>query len=188
MTNARFVSLLIFAAATALPASAAPGHESITTQQVATAINGMGMKVAPEQVTLLADVVASTSTPNLKVESMEHWGADRMRVRLNCANHEDCLPFYVSIKIQSGMGQSAAEVALPLRAPAALPGVDVHPPVVRAGSPATLVLEGDHVHIKVAVVCLENGVAGQKIRVMTADHTKTFTALVVDNTVLRGSL
>jgi hypothetical protein len=37
--------------------------------------------------------------------------------------------------------------------------------VVRAGSRAILLLDGGHVHVRLNVVCLENGAAGQRIRV-----------------------
>jgi flagella basal body P-ring formation protein FlgA len=57
-----------------------------------------------------------------------------------------------------------------------------------AGSRATLLLEGDHVHIQVPVVCLQNGAVGQTIRVASPDHKQTYVAQVTGNNVLRGRL
>jgi flagella basal body P-ring formation protein FlgA len=49
-------------------------------------------------------------------------------------------------------------------------------------------LDGGHVHIRLSVVCLENGDPGQRIRVESKDPHQTFIAEVVDGGVLRGSL
>jgi flagella basal body P-ring formation protein FlgA len=59
---------------------------------------------------------------------------------------------------------------------------------MHAGAPATLLLEGARVHIRLAVVCLENGAPGQTIRVASRDHRQTYMAKVVDEEVLRASL
>jgi hypothetical protein len=183
MANYKFISIVILSVTMALPAAAATGYDSITKEQVAAAMSGAGVKVSADQVTLLTDVVSTTSTPALKVESMERWGADRMRVRLDCAKHEDCLPFYVAVRWMQGDTALLAQAAAP--APAR---VDPSSYVVRAGSSAILMLEGDHVHIRIPVVCLENGTPGQTIRVASKDHRLTYTARVVDGIVLKGSL
>jgi flagella basal body P-ring formation protein FlgA len=60
--------------------------------------------------------------------------------------------------------------------------------VVRAGSPAVLLIEGDHIHIQIQVVCLENGAPGQTIRASSKDHRQTYTAKVGEDAVLRGKL
>ena len=60
--------------------------------------------------------------------------------------------------------------------------------VVRAGSPAVLLLDSDHVHIRLSVICLENGSTGQKIRVESKDPRQTYVAEVIDGGILRGSL
>jgi flagella basal body P-ring formation protein FlgA len=44
------------------------------------------------------------------------------------------------------------------------------------------------VHIRIAVVCLENGAPGQTIRVSSKDRRQTYTAKVIDEAVLRASL
>lgn len=59
---------------------------------------------------------------------------------------------------------------------------------VLAGSRATLLIEAKRLHIKVPVVCLEKGVAGQTIRVSSLDRKQTYRAEVVDSTQLKGTL
>jgi flagella basal body P-ring formation protein FlgA len=51
-----------------------------------------------------------------------------------------------------------------------------------------LVLDGGHVHIQLAVVCLENGVVGQTIRVAGRGHEQIYMAEVCSDGLLRASL
>jgi hypothetical protein len=82
MTKHGLISALILGAAMASAAAPAPGHSAITPAQIAAAISGAGMQMSADQVVLLTDVVATTASPRLKVESMEPWGDGRMRVRV----------------------------------------------------------------------------------------------------------
>jgi len=187
MTRFRFIPVLILTAAMAMPAVAASGHVTISAEQVAAAINGAGMKVSADQVELLTNVVATDSAPELKVESMERWGDHRMKFRLNCVKAGECLPFFVAVR------WSQAEATPPVFADhsstaSTWPKPDSNSFVVRAGTPATLLLDGDHIHIQLPVVCLENGAIGQTIRVASTDHRLTYTAKVGDDAVLRGRL
>jgi len=165
--------------ATAATAAAMPSP--ITRQQIATALAGQGVAVSAEQVTLLNDVVAATRSPELRVESLERLDVHQARVRLACAAPADCVPFFVIVH---------SDAALPSTLPgvAATPHTPAVSPVVRAGAPAVLLIESDHVHIRLHVVCLENGARGQTIRVATPDRKQTFTAQVMDDAKLRGSL
>ncbi len=165
-----------------MPAAAAASRNAITTEQIAAAIGGAGMRISPQQVVLLSNVVATTSAPALRVESMERWGDDRVRVRMNCAGQQ-CLPFFVAVNLgKEDLAAGSDKLAIS-------PGrVDPSSYVVHSGSPAVLLLEGDHMHIRVSVICLENGVPGQIIRVTTKDHRQTFTAQVATNDVLKGGL
>jgi hypothetical protein len=179
------ISVLILAAAAAIPAAAETAREAISPAQVAGAISNAGVKISAQQVTLLADVVSTAPDPKLVMESMERWGDHRMKVRMNCANAE-CLPFYVSIQwgptepIPAAFANGAAATGSPARAmPSAV--------VLRAGSTAILMLEGDHIHIQLPVVCLESGTVGQTIRVESKDHKQTFMAQVGDATLLKGA-
>ena len=59
---------------------------------------------------------------------------------------------------------------------------------MRAGTQAVLLLEGDRVHIRITVVCIDNGTSGEKIRVRSIDNRQLYVAEVVDATLLKGSL
>ena len=181
-----FTLAAALAASLALPAAAATAPSPITREQIAAAITVAGVNVSPEQVTLLNNVTTASPAPQLKIESMERVDAHQARVRVGCTQPGDCLPFYVLV-------QWSKDAALP---PALNSGsfsaVAARPPtssfVVQAGSPAVLLLESDHVHIRLRVICLENGAAGQTIRVASPDRKQTYKAEVMDDSKLRGSL
>jgi hypothetical protein len=185
MKRVKLISAAMVLAAAALPAAAANTRAAISTAQVAAAISSAGIKVSADQVTLLADVAAATPAPTLMVESMERWGDHRTKVRMSCANAE-CVPFYVAVQWEQAEpaaaafgGRAATTAVLAKPAPGAV--------VLRAGATATLLLESDHVHIRIPVVCLESGAIGQTIRVATADHRQTFMAQVGDPALVKGT-
>ena len=187
MNRYKFISALTLSAAAALPAAgAAPGHEAITTQQIANAMTGVGMQVSAAQVQLLSDVVSTVSTPRLRVQSMQRWGDDRMKVRMNCENAEECLPFFVAVR----WSQPDATESAPTELVASILPIKPGPRnfVVRSGTLATLLLDSARVHIRVSVVCLENGAPGQVIRVSSKDHKQFYNAQVVDGGLLKGRL
>jgi hypothetical protein len=185
MTRYRAIPLLILAAA--IPVAAAPARDTVTAAQVAAAMSGSGIKIAPEQVEFLSDVVATTSAPGLKVEGTEVWGDRRIKVRMSCVRPEECLPFFVAIR-----GSQTQEVPPVIADGASSPILraksDSNSFVLRSGSHATLLLEGGNVHIQMLVICLENGAIGQTIRVSSLDHKQTYTAQVSGSTVLKGRL
>jgi hypothetical protein len=190
MTKRSLIPALILTTAVALPAYAATCRTAITTEQIATALTNSGMQISAGQVVLLSDSVASTSAPELRVQSMERQGDGRMKVRMDCASTQQCLPFFVAISLGK-LGKDDTVAQSPTNSPVRV-ALRVKPDpsayVVHAGSPAVLMLEGDHVHIRVSVICLENGVAGQTIQVVSKDHQKTYAAQVADGTVLKGGL
>jgi hypothetical protein len=189
MTKYKLISTLTLAAVMALPARAAPDRDPITKAEIADAISCAGMTISAEQVTLLTDVVARTSTPALKVQSMEPWGDHRMRVRLDCVTSEECLPFYVAVRWSQENAVQPVSIASSRSSTEISRGrPDPNSFVVRSGAPAVLLLDGNHVHIQIAVICLENGVTGQTIRVSSKDHRQTYAAEIFDGGVLRGRL
>ena len=46
----------------------------------------------------------------------------------------------------------------------------------------------DRVHIRLSVICLQNGAPGQMIRVTGKDRKLVFTAQVIDGNLLKGRL
>jgi hypothetical protein len=180
--------ILIGVAITALALTArAAAKYSVSAEAVAAAMASTGVSVEPAQVALLSGVVASTPTPELRVRSIERSNSGRAMVRMECVNSSECLPFLVSVRLSS----APSEFALTPASPKVSSEPRVQPEskyVVRVGAPATLLLEGEHIHISLAVTCLTNGAAGQMVLAETPDHQKTFSAQVAGNGILRGRL
>jgi len=189
MKRLNCIAVAILLAAMELSAMAAPERAFITADQVAAAISASAMVVSPEQVTLLTEVVSKSNAPSLNVQSIEPWGSHRIKVRLSCSDQDECLPFYVAVHFenQSGVQPSPAHVDQPSSV-YSRPSQNSQAYLVRAGSRATLLIDGGHVHVRLNVVCLENGAAGQSIRVECKDPRQTYVAKVVNGGVLRGSL
>jgi hypothetical protein len=189
MKRLNLIAVASLLAAMDLSAAAASGHVSITADQVAAAISASAMAVSPEQVTLLTEVVSKTNAPALKVQSIEPWGSHRIKVRIACADQEECLPFYVAVHFAEDNGAKPvtriSSETSSLNSPA---GQSPQTDVVRAGSRAILLIDNGHVHVRLNVVCLENGAAGQRIRVECKDPKQTFIAKVISGGVMRGSL
>jgi len=188
----RYVKLVEFGMVVGVVMSAAPvsaAHYPITREQVASAVSRLGMQVAPGQVTLLADVVATTGEPRLTVRSIEPWGNGKMAARLECESSDQCLPFFASLNMSRESAVEAAASVAPSNAPAVGSQAYVAKHlVVRSGTPALLLLDGDKVHIRLSVICLESGALGQTIRVTDHDRKVVFRAQVVDGGLLKGRL
>jgi hypothetical protein len=174
-----------------MASAATPGtvRAPITTAQIAAAISGAGMAITAEQVTLLTDVTAATGSPSLKVELIEPWGDHRMKVRIDCESGQECMPFFVAVRCAQQLAAEPGTAAMNHSPAATAPArIDPKSILMHAGAPATLFLEGGRVHIRLAVVCLENGALGQTIKVSSKDHRQTYVGKVVDGEVLRASL
>lgn len=173
----------IVLAAAALPALAAPGRYAITTERIAEAVSNRGVQISPQQVTLLAGVVASVPNPELKVQSIDRAGVQGVIARIACADSAQCLPFLVALRVNDSdvaatVTRPAASVSMPRPATFA----------VRQGATTALFLDGAHVHISLSVICLENGAPGQTIRATSVDRKQVFTVQVASNGTLRGRL
>lgn len=180
--------LWLLLAPAAAPAAWAAEHYAITPELIAATMSQAGIQVSSDQVTLLADVVAATPAPVLKVSTVERLDNRRVLARLECETHEECLPFFVSLgAVQKSNAQSPADA--PDLLPAGLtPSKAAKSIVLRNGSPARLLLDGNHVHISIPVICLEAGAPGQTIRVRDRDHRMVFAAQVVNGELLKGRL
>lgn len=179
---------------------------ALTPGQVARALTDGGMQTTDTQVSLLARVVATENSPALDVLSVEPLGKQppaehspsRSRVKLACHLRGKCLPFYAIVSRSGPMAGSgadtAANTASAARAssstfsgagnPALKANFDI---TMRAGAHATLVMDDNRSHIQVAVVSLENGIAGHRIRVTSPDHKHAYVGEVVNAKLLRGS-
>jgi hypothetical protein len=189
MTHSRWIDMAMLFALMGVPAKAASGREAITAAQIAVAIGDAGLQVSPSQITLLTDVVSTTRTPALRVLSVGYWQGNLSLVRVVCAVSEQCLPFVVAVRRHAGdPSEGAGIVSDPQPSQRLSVETSKSKLVVHIGSSAVLLLEGGHVHIQLAVICLENGIVGQTIRVSGRERNHTYLAEVCSDGLLRGTL
>jgi hypothetical protein len=189
MTHRRLIEIGVLFAAFGIPAKAASGREVITAGQIAAAIGDAGLQVSASQITLLTDVVAKTNKPALRVLSVGAWEGNLSLVRVACVVSEECLPFVVTVHRHPSVHSEEAVIASNSQS-VQRTRIETSKSriVVRIGSPAVLLLEGEHVHIQLAVICLENGIVGQTIRVAGRERDHTYLAEVGSDGSLRGTL
>jgi hypothetical protein len=186
MMLARLILWAILVASAATPVASASEHYAISAVAVAATISRSGVTVSPDQIVLPADVVANTAAPILKVRSLEKLENNRLLARLECINSDECLPFIVDIHVPMGSDAqiTAGTEAQSLRTTQPRNAAFA----VRSGSPVTLMLEGEHVHIRLQAICLQGGAPGQMIRVTDTNHRLIYQAQVVDASVVKGKL
>lgn len=187
----RFASILVLTLSTAIPAVAQSGHYPVTVDRIVAALNDMGLQIAPAQVTLLSNPVAGTPGPRLSVRSIERWNDARMMVRMECEDPQECVPFFVGVRSNAANNAAPAVKVTnrPVPVVATATGSRPYaPPVLRAGTTATLLLDGNHIHIRLAVICLDGGSPGQTIHVTDPDRREVYTAQIIDGSTLEGKL
>jgi len=167
------------------------GHFALTTTEVAQTLSASGIRTTGEQVSLLAQVVASRPSPMLDVLSVEPLGGQlgvrhpdtSSLVKLACHEPGMCLPFYAVVNWPEGAGlPSSSAIAISPAAKKSNAAI-----TMRAGTHATMMMDDDRSHIQVAVVSLESGIAGKKIRVASPDHKQVYVAEVVSANLLKRS-
>jgi hypothetical protein len=168
---------------------------ALTAEQVARALSDGGTPTTNTQVSLLTRVVATESSPVLDVLSIDPLGKrpmaehspPRSRVRLGCHLPGICLPFYAIVSWLEppvGLAATASHASAGINNPVSKANLDI---IMRAGTHATLVIDDNRSHIQVAVISLENGIAGHRIHVASPDHKQVYVGEVVNANLLRGS-
>jgi hypothetical protein len=196
--KARRIPILLMAATTVPGLIHAQSQERfvLTTDQVAGALTGAGMTTPAADVSLPARVVALVPSPVLDILSVQpvRKGAlaqpsrssaqpSFLLVKLACHQPGECLPFYATVNGPGAtdLGSNPSSIATTAES---IPKKEFTMP---AGTHAILVMEDDRSHIQVAVVSLENGMAGHRIRVASPDHKQIYFGEVVNAGLLRGS-
>jgi hypothetical protein len=170
-------------------------HFALTAHQVAQALSGSGNQITDQQVSLLAQVVATGPSPVLDILSVKPFGdrlsgkhsESRLLVKLACHVPGTCLPFY---SIVSSPEATIERTPSPLSVFPDAGNAVLKPNagiIMRAGAHATLVMDDNRSHIQIAVISLENGIAGHRIRVASPDHKQVYVAEVVSANLLKRS-
>ncbi len=142
-----------------------------------------------------AKVVATDPDPVLDISSVAPLGDGRSaghsetnsKIKLVCHLPGTCLPFYAIVSWPAetvGHATSALSASPAVAKTALKPNSEI---TIRAGAHATLVMDDDRAHIQVAVISLENGIAGHRIRVASPDRKQVYVAEVVSAKLLKGS-
>jgi hypothetical protein len=158
----------------------------VTDEMVVSAMKERALPVEGVQVRIAAPITASVANPMLEIETLRQVDAHSVQMRLSCRNRPECLTFFVSATWASvpTAVSLAPKIALPETRLGTEPAGSA---TLRAGSPAVLVIEDEKVHIRMRVVCLQAGGAGDTVRVTTPDHRQAYAAEIVGPSVLRGS-
>jgi hypothetical protein len=191
------VAQLCFVAAVAVHAAAGQKAYTIEASQAVLALSAKGVEASAQQISLVANVVASQPHPALEalaVGPLEGAGASangagaRFWVKLGCQDAGVCLPFYAMVTLPVG---DSADLIEGLRGAGKIKGPGMKHDssfTIPAGAHATLVLEGSQSRVEIPVVTLEPGMAGSEIRIATPDHRNFYRATVVGPGLLKGLL
>jgi hypothetical protein len=170
------------------------GRFTLTARLVARTLSDRGIQTADEQVSLPARVVATEPYPKLDILSVEPLGDElsaehstaRSMVKLTCDLPGTCLPFYAIATWPEGTTPPtiASEASPVVRDARVKTNSEI---TMRVGTHASLVMDDHRSHIQVAVISLENGVAGKWIRVASPDRKQVYVGEVVSANELRGN-
>jgi hypothetical protein len=175
--------------------TAAARRFPLTVEKIARTFSDRGVSISGDQISMLANVVASEENPMLDVLSVQQlggrWAEGRTEnhslVKLACRVPGTCLPFYVIVNAQEAPARSTGSEAKLMPASLSVRIAPSAPITIRAGTHATLIMDDSRAHIQVTVISLESGHTGDKIHVATPDHKQTYLAEVMSANLLRRS-
>jgi hypothetical protein len=172
---------------------------TITQKQVAQAIahtlSDKGILIVEDQVSLVAKVVATDSSPALRIASMQQFVDNssvrhletRAMVKLDCLEPAACLPFYAVVswpKGSVGYEKNALDTATSVRRNISKPTKEI---VMHVGARAILTMDDNRAQIQISVISLENGEAGRRIRVASFDRKQIYFGEIVGPSLLKGT-
>jgi hypothetical protein len=166
----------------------------IATGSVVGAMGARGLTVEGVRVTLPAPVQATVENPVLDLVSVTPSGERSAQLLISCRTRSQCPSFYASAKWDGrpavstldGPATNVRRIAQPVQRPAEIDSISAV--AVRAGTRSELEIDGERVHIRLPVICLQSGAAGDHIHVSTIDRKQTFEAEVVDSSLMKARL
>ncbi len=186
--------ILLTAAVLLLPAmdvAAASEPAFITTDGVVKAMQARQLPVDGVHVDLAAHISATVELPVLEIQSAVLLNPHSARLRVGCQVHSECMAFYASAQWPAtsqpiSTAMLAASVGRPV--PGAGGGAVKAVSALRPGSHAVLLIDQDRIHIRLPVICVQGGAAGDKVKVTTANRQQLFEAVILNNEELKGTL
>jgi len=188
MAPCKLILPIIAVAGALVTAANAAEHYVISVDCVTAAISRAGVDVSPDQVAFLTGAVATKQAPELRLRSVQKLDNDRLLARMECVVDQECLPFFVHIQVGQGGNAQIAAISRVVTSSGATGQPGAGPVVVHSGSRVVLMLDGDHVHIRIPAICLQSGTAGQVIRVSDTNRRLIYSAQVVDASAVKGRL
>jgi hypothetical protein len=156
---------------------------TITSKEVMGAMERKKLPVDGAQITMPVSMRSTVKNPVLDIEQTIVLDKERSQLRVACHVRSECMPFYATVRWSAGGG--AASMAKEKTVERKL---DVAEPVaLQAGAHATLILDDEHLHIRVPVICVSRGVPGDKIKVTSTYHHQMYEAVVLNAAELKGS-
>lgn len=157
---------------------------------IKTAMQQKQIPVGGVEIKIAAPITSSALEPQLSIRSITPGDKHNAQMLIECKNAAECLPFYASASWPANVDLASLRESLTHEASAqkstASRLASADPASLRAGSPATLLLDGERVHVMLRVVCLEGGDAGAKVRVTTPDRRQQYVADVIAPGILKG--
>jgi hypothetical protein len=191
-------------------AQSVPPRFPIERSQVEAAMVKGALQVDGAEVSIGASMTSAMPNAELVIESVTLIKPHSIRLRLVCSDRSACLPFLATATYPASVdvakfvpGRSRPAQRMAGQDHAATPAADsgksetqrgevavtsAAGPVLRVGEPAMLEFDADRIHVRIEVVCLENGTTGNRIRVVTRDHKQNYVAEVVAPSLLKGEL
>jgi hypothetical protein len=173
------------------PAQAPATRFPIASPSILSAMQQKQMPVSGVQLRLAAPITASVEAPVLEVRLLTPGDKHSAQLLVACRNSAECLPFYVSASWPVEVDVATLHNGFVHATGATHDVVDRSSSddtnTLRAGSSATLLLDGERVHVTLRVVCLDGGEPGEKVRVTTLDRRQSYVARVISPGVLRGN-
>jgi hypothetical protein len=150
-----------------------------------------GVEVMDDEISLPARIVATEPAPMFEINSVEKvsgYGFEgrtvtRSKIKLSCRVTAACLPFYAIVSWKGTARELSAKKFMPSNLEVLEPKSKV---TMAAGTPATLVMGDENMHIQLKVVSLESGARGELIRVASPDHKTIYVAEIVSANLVRG--
>ena len=190
--------------ATSVVAETSIHRRPLTRAEIATAIqkslatNGFSTEspLSPADITILSPIAVTGTHPNLQVTQIESRpGSHATHVALWTSSEPRIPPFWVTVdrKLEPIAAKKSLELAIPDRAQSTqahrtsrtrigrrpLTPAAAQAPLVHAGNPIQLIVQGAGMRIMTKGKALETGRAGQQIRVQTEPAGKILAARIV---------
>ena len=191
-----------------LSVQAEPTRSPVTNGQMFTALQKARLPTEGAEISIAAAITASVPGAELELISMLQLSPSMVRLRVTCENRAQCIPFYAFVTWPRAVSLGQSRVAMlgsrdkrKMLKPSSGSDEDTATQIaaklasdggsgiaMRSGAFATLLLEDGRIHIRMQVVCQQDGSFGDKIRVTTPDHKKSYVAEVLAPSLLRGDL